>query len=141
MIFSPNDTPVKKNKSDISDSNFGGNRELSAPSNFKGQDYTLRSQFCGDVKNNPIKTVTKDIDDLADSKARKREFSRRAETSAAGDHNKSRFSESDPENRPPEGMDVVIIPDEKYTGTKLKNQFGNGQYDTPNRRNYEGEIS
>lgn len=141
MIFSPNDTPVANNKSAITDGDFSGNREISAASNFKDQDYTGRSQTGSDVEENPVDDVAKDIDDMSDSKARKREFSRRAETSTTGDHNKSRFAESDPENIPSENMDTVRIPDEKYTGTKLRNQFGHGQYDEPNRRNYEGEIS
>ena len=141
MFFSPNDAPVANNKSDITDGDFGGNREISTTSNFKNQDYTKRSQLCGDVEENPVDNVAKDIDDMSDTKARKREFSRRAETSAVGDHNKERFSESDPENRPSENMEAVRIPDEKYTGSKLINHFGNGQYDIPNCRNYEGEIS
>jgi hypothetical protein len=58
------------------------------------------------------------------------------------DHNKDRFPESDTANRPLEDTDVTIVPDNKHRRSKLKNQFGSGQYDNnPNRGEGEGEIS
>ena len=133
MILSPNDSPLAGNASDMKDQSFGGNREVTTGQQQKTQDY--KRPVCGDVnvEENPIDDVIRDIDDMTDPFARKREFTRRAETSDRKDHNKDRFPESEPDNRPPEDTRAVIVPDDKFHGDKLKNHFGQGQY--------EGEIS
>jgi hypothetical protein len=142
ISLSPNDNPVNNNKSSTIDGDYGGNREFTTGEQRKGQDYKKPTQASVDVEGNPIDKTTKDIDDMADPKARKREFTRRAETMDHSDHNKDRFPESDTANRPLEDTDVTIVPDNKHRRSKLKNQFGSGQYDNnPNRGEGEGEIS
>lgn len=142
MFFSPNDNPVSDNVASTKDANFGGNREYTTGKQVKSQDYTKRDGGAPNVEENPVEGAIRDVDAMTEKEAGKREFSRRAETSATGDHNKEHFHETDPENRPLEDTDPVLIPDDKKHGTKLKNNFGDGQYDNnPNRGNYEGEIS
>lgn len=141
MILSPNDNQLADNASDITDSSFGGNREFTTGTQQKSQDY--KRPVCGNsnTEENPVDETIRDIDDMTDPKARKREFSRRAETWDRSDHNKERFAESEPDNRPNEDTGGVIVPDEKFHGDRLKNQFGSGQYDNnPNRGGYEGEV-
>ena len=141
MILSPNDSPVRESKSDTTDANFGGNREFTTGAQRKAHDYKKPTQASIDVEENPVDNVTRDIDDMTDPKARKREFSRRAETMDHSDHNKERFHESEPNNRPPEETDA-FVPDEKHRRSKLKGHFGEGQYrNNPNRGGYEGEVS
>lgn len=142
MFFSPNDSPVSDGTSEIKNNNFGGKREYTTGKQVKSQDYTLRDGGSPNVEENPVDDVIRDVDAMTEKESGKREFSRRAETSAAGDHNKEHFHETDPENRPLEDTDPVLVPDDKKHGTKLKYHFGNGQYDNyPNRGTYEGEIS
>lgn len=106
----------------------------------KSQDYTSRGCGTPNKKENPYEETTRDIDEMTDTASRKREFSRRAETSTAGDHNKEHFHETDPENRPPEDT-TAFIPDDKKHIKKMRFQYGSGQYDNnPNRGNYEGEL-
>lgn len=133
MILTPNDSPLAENASDMKDQNFGGNREVTTGVQRKAQDY--KRPVGGDVnaEENPVDETTRDIDDMTDPKARKREFSRRAETWDRADHNKERFAESEPDNRPPEDTSAVVVPDEKFHGDRLKYHFGEGQY--------EGELS
>lgn len=140
--LSPNDNQVKDNKSDATHTNFGGRREVTKKKQTKDQDYTKPTQYSVDVKENPLTETAKDIDDMTDEKARKREFSRRAETSDHADTNKEHFHTSEPKNRPLEDTDPVIVPDEKHHGPTIRNHFGSGQYNNnPNRGSYEGEIS
>ena len=133
MILSPNDNPLKSSSNDIKDQKFGGNREFTTGTQQKKQDYTKSAGVSPNIKENPVEETTRDIDSMSDPKARKREFSRRAETADPADHNKEHFHESDPENRPLEDTNEVLTPDNKFHGNKLKYHFGNGQY--------EGEIS
>lgn len=139
MILSPNDNPVRESKSDATDAGFGGNREVTTGAQRKAQDYKKPNQTSVDVKKNPVDETTRDVDDMADSKARKREFSRRAETNDPADNNKSRFPEADSSNRPLEDTDA-FVPDSKHHRSKSKNQFGAGQYDNNPNRGYEGEV-
>ena len=131
--LSPNDSPLDSNASDMKDQNFGGNRKFTEGKQQKTQDYKKPVGGSANIEENPVDDVTRDIDDMTDPKARKREFSRRAETNDHADHNKERFHETDPENRPAEDTSVVKIPDGKHHGDKNRYQFGQGQY--------EGEIS
>lgn len=131
--FSPNDNPVSSSKTDIVDGNFGGNREFTVGTHQKAQDYKKPTGGAVNIKKNPVDETTKDTDDMANAEARKREFSRRAETNDRKDHNKEHFHKTDPENLPEENTSGVIVPDDKKHGTKLPYHFGEGQY--------EGEIS
>jgi hypothetical protein len=142
MSLSPNDNPLADNASDMKDQNFGGRREFTTGVQQREQDYKKPTGGSVNVKKNPVDETIRDIDDMTDAKARKREFSRRAETADHSDHNKERFHETEPDNRPPEGTDETQVPDDKHKRSKLKNHFGSGQYDNnPNRGTYEGEIS
>ncbi len=133
MILSPNDSPLADNVSDMKDQNFGGNREVTTGVQQKEQDYTKSAGGSPNIEENPVSETTRDIDDMANPEARKREFSRRAETQDPSDHNKERFHEVDNDNKPLEDTSVVLVPDDKFHGDKLKYHFGEGQY--------EGEIS
>jgi len=142
MILSPNDNQLADNASDMKDQNFGGNRGITTGVQQKEYDYKKSVGGSSNIKENPVDAVIKDTDDMTDLKARKREFSRRAETQDPSDHNKERFPESEPKNRPLEDTDVTKIPDDSHRRSKIKSHFGSGQYDNnPNRGSYEGEIS
>lgn len=139
MYFSPNDSPVDDNTSSMKDNNFGGQRQFTTGKQVRTQDYTKKHCGAPNTKENPVEDAVRDVDAMSDEETRKREFSRRAETSTCGDHNKEHFHETDPENRPLEDT-TAFIPDGKKHGDKLRNHFGSGQYDNnPNRGRYEGE--
>jgi len=141
MFLSPNDNPVVDNKADNFHTNFGGRRAVTINKQVKDQDYTKPTQCAVDVKENPVDDVIRDVDDMTDAKARKREFSRRAETEDRADTNKEYFHTADANNRPLEDTDPVIVPDGKHHGPTIRNHFGSGQYHKPNQNVYEGEIS
>ena len=151
MSFSPYDAPVQESQSDATDSRFGGLRAVVDVSVAKTEDYTSRTKASPNKKENPVDETTKDIDDLNNEEDRKREASRRAETSTVGADNKYRRpgdgddkTYSEPDNRPPEDTDA-FTPDGdpiKLRRSKNKHHFGSGQYDNmPNRGVYEGENS
>lgn len=136
--LSPFDSQVKDSKSDTSATHFGGHREHSDVSDAK--DYTDRIKAAPNIKKNPVDKVVKDIDDMTDSKQRKREFSRREETSNVQKSNESDFIvKTDKENRPrmDEGSDPVQVPEvDKPKRHRKPNQW---QFGTESV--YEGEIS
>jgi hypothetical protein len=116
FTFSPNDNPVsdRHGAGSLKDRNFGANRKVTDNVQ-KTEDYTKptqerRSNLAGNVEEELIDPdTTMDIDDLNDSQARKRESSRRAETSTTGAENKFRrpgdaddkiFSDSDHRTKP-----------------------------------------
>jgi hypothetical protein len=147
-ILGPSENQLAENKSDMVDGNFGGNREVTDDL-ATSQDYKRPRGGAPNRKENPVDDTTKDIDDMTDLKARKREFSRREETSNVQKSNKDNFFvKSDVENQPDEETDA-FEPDPtdpnfliKNRRSKSKGHFGSGQYDNmPNRGNYEGEIS
>lgn len=133
MILTPNDNPVSGDAGEMKDQNFGGNRKFTTGVQQKAQDYKRPVPGNSNSEENPVDEVVRDIDDMTDLNARKREFSRRAETADHSDHNKERFHESEPDNRPEEDTRGVVVPDEKFHGDRIRNHFGEGQY--------EGEIS
>ena len=140
FTLSPHDNTISSDNSEMRDGNFGGNRQYTTGTQVKAQDYKLRSGGSSNIKENQAAETSHDIDEMTESEARKREFSRRAETSDPKDHNKEHFHKTDPENRPSEDT-TAFIPDGKKHGDKLKNHFGSGQYDNyPNRGSYEGEV-
>lgn len=116
FVMSPNDnrTSDRHDAGTPKDRKFGGNRKITANVQ-KNEDYTKPSQekranMDGEVEEkifNPVEDTTKDTDDMNDAKARKRETSRRMETSHVGAQNQYRrpfdsddkeYSEAD--NRP-----------------------------------------
>jgi len=131
-VLSPDDNKVKDSTSDMVDTDFGGNREHSNTAS--SEDYTARSKTTNNEQN-PVDETIRDIDDLTDPKQRKREFSRREETSNTQSSNEGSFRiESDPDNRPPEDTDGFVSDNHpvKRLRSKDKYNFGDGQY--------EGEI-
>ena len=137
-VLSPNDNPVKDDKSSITDSKFGGHREHSDVS--KSQDYTSRTGTNKTKKENPVEEVVRDIDDMTDPFQRKREFSRREETSNVQKSNEADFIiKTDRENTPnmDEGSDPVRIPEtDKVKAHRKPNQWHFGTESI-----YESEIS
>jgi len=125
----PNDSPLANNASDMKNQNFGGNRQNTKGEQQKTQDYTKPVGGSSNIEENPVEDVTKDIDRMTDSTARKREFSRRAETNDHGDHNKGRFSELSSDNVPPSDTSPVITPDGSYRGPKVTNDYQESPYD------------
>jgi len=114
FTMSPNDNPVSDRHGAglPKDRKFGGNRKVTANVQ-KAEDYTKpslerRANLDGDVEEELIAPeATMDIDDMNNPEARKREVSRRAETSTVGAANQYRrpgdaddkiYSDSD--NRP-----------------------------------------
>jgi len=139
-VMSPGDAPLSSDQSATSDARFGGHREYSKTA--KDQDYTSRTGKAKNVKKNPVDDAIKDIDDMTDPNQRKREFSRREETSNTQANNEAGFiTESDVDKRPSEDTDA-FVPDNtiKKHRSKLKGQFGDGQYDNNPNRGYEGEV-
>ena len=127
IVMSPGDNKVKDSQSDAKVGNFGANRKVTDNVQ-KSEDYTkpsLGRRSNVETEGIPAEDTTKDIDNLNDPEAKKREASRRAETNTVGAANKFRrpgdgdkiFSE--PDNRPTgEGRedDGVVEPDDKKHG-------------------------
>jgi hypothetical protein len=112
FTMSPNDNPISTGSSSLKDRNFGGNRKITKDVQ-KAEDYTKPSQerranLDGEVEEVLIAPdAIMDIDDMNDPNARKREVSRRAETSTVGADNQYRRpgdgddkTYSDADNRP-----------------------------------------
>jgi len=110
---------------------------------------------------NPVEDTTKDVDDPNDLRARKRFESLQRERSTLEYRKDLEYVSSSAENRPPEDTDAFIPELEiavyetvisgvltTVTGTiplkrrsKLKGQYGDGQYDNMPNRGYESELS
>lgn len=135
FVMSPNDNPVsdKTSAGALKDRKFGGNRKVTDNVQ-KAEDYTKpslerRANLDGEVESELIAPdATMDIDDMNDPEARKREVSRRAETSTVGANNQYRRpgdgddkTYSEPDNRPKQDAreDDMVEPDpEKKHGTR-----------------------
>ena len=155
FTLSPNDNKVNDRHSPSSpkDRKFGGNRQITANVS-KSEDYTKpsmerRANMDGETDEkifNPVEKTTKDIDDLNDPKARKRETTRRAETSTTGfDQDSNPYRRpgdaddkeySSPENRPlGDARDDDREPDpEKKHGDRNVWRIGQ-DHDDPGRQN------
>ena len=112
------------------DGNFGGNREVTSNIS-KSQDYKSPSGGSPNIVENP-EDVAKDIDEMTEAASRKREFSRREETSNTQKSNEAGFiTKTDSDNRPPEQTDP-FEPDSdplKLRRSKDKYNFGDGPYE------------
>jgi hypothetical protein len=133
-ILTPNEHTIQDGKSDPTVSNFGGRREHSNTA--ASQDYTSRTGAAPDKKENP-KDTAKDIDEMTEAESRKREFTRRDETSDVQKNNESVAVQSDSDRRPNEETDPVIVPE--ASDLKQQKKANKWQFDSSNR--YEGEIS
>lgn len=107
FVLSPNDNRVsdKESADSLKDRNFGGRRKVTDNTE-KKEDYTKpslerRANVDGDVEEQLISPdTTMDIDEMNDPNSRKREASRRAETSTTGYD-----QESNPYRRPGDSDD------------------------------------
>ena len=130
FVLGPSDSPVNNSKSDTVDGNFGGNRSISSDIS-KSQDYKSPSGGAPNKVENP-EDVSKDIDEMTEADSRKREFSRREETSNTQKSNEAGFiHRTDTANRPLENTDA-FEPDSdppKVPRSKDKYNFGDGPYD------------
>ena len=149
--MSPNDNRVsdKESADALKNRNFGGNRKVSKNIQ-KAQDYTKESEDSRANLESAAESelirpdATDDIDDLNDPNTRKREASRRAETSTVGAQNQYRRPGdgqkivSDPDNRPESEHredDVVKEPDpNKKHGSRNPWRIGE-DYDRPADQN------
>jgi len=142
FVLSPGDNRVsdKTSSDSLKNRNFGGNRKVTDNIQ-KAEDYTKpslerRANLDGEVESELIAPEsTMDVDDMNDPVARKRETSRRAETSTVGADNQYRRSGdgddkiyTDPDHRP-EGEhredDVVREPNPlKKHGKRNPFRFG-----------------
>jgi len=142
FVMSPNDNRVsdKHSAGSLKDRDFGGNRKVTdniqKAEDYKKPSLERRANVDGAVEEQLISPeATMDVDDMNDLKARKREASRRAETSTVGADNEYRRPGdgddkiyTDPDNRPESEHredDVVREPDpDKKHGTRNPWRFG-----------------
>lgn len=157
FVMSPNDNRVSDRhaSSSLKDRKFGGNRKVTDNVQ-KTEDYTKpsterRANMTGEADEkifNPVEETTRDTDDMNDPQARKRETTRRAETSTTGyDQESNPYRRSgdsddktytDPDNRPKTDRrsdDEVAEPNpEKKHGSRNPWRIGE-DHDTPADQN------
>ena len=138
-ILTPGDCPVMYDKSDATDSNFGGQRRSLNKSIADAKDYTKRTGQAPSVEENPVDTAIRDIDDMSNLEERKNDFSQQEIRADVQKGNEGLGIQSDPENRPrmDEGTDAVRIPNSDYR--KQLKKSNRWQFDKS--EHYEGEIS
>jgi hypothetical protein len=114
---------------DTKSGDFGGKRAVTASSISKSQDITKRRGGAPNVEVNPVAETTKDVDDMANDKTGKREFSRRAETWARDHSTREGYNhEADSDNRPAEDTDAVVAPDANTKiRSRIKPHIGEGE--------------
>jgi hypothetical protein len=146
----PNDHQVKRGTSTPKDLNFGGNREWGNTAD--DADYTIRTGAAPTTKENPVDTVVRDTDEMANPRERKIEFTYQERKANVQENNKANWEWQSDSDRLPDPDNDTFIPDpsdpnfkiKTRTGGRLKWQIGEGQYSNdPNRGvgTYEGEIS
>jgi hypothetical protein len=99
FILGPSDSPVKDSKSDMTHSNFGGQRKVTDGVE-KAEDYTQRTTTNAGIQENPVDDTTKDVDDLNDPQSRKNDTTRQVKSFEVADSNTEHFHVSDLENKP-----------------------------------------
>lgn len=139
-VLTPSDSPFRdgEGKSEATHSNFGGHREHSQ--NAAPKDYTKRTGAAPNKKENPEDAV-KDIDDMANSEERKREFSYQEDKKDVQRNNEADFIvKSDTDGGRPrmdEGSDAVQVPEASDVKRHRKpNQWHLGKSGSV----YDGEI-
>jgi hypothetical protein len=138
-VFSPNDTPVQKSQSDITDARFGGQRQALNQSIGDAKDYTKRTGEAPTIKENPVDTAVRDIDEMANTSEHKNRFTQEEIRADVQKGNESVALQSDSDNRPrmDEGTDGVQVPISDYREEmKKKNRWSFNSTEI-----YEGEIS
>jgi len=125
-ILSPLDNPVQNSQSDITDSDFGGNRQVTGNIS-ETHDYTKSRGGASEIQENPVDETKKDIDDA------EVELKLRFQQSNEADF----IIKSDKENLPLEDTDPVIEP-----STELpKRHRKSNPWNLNAKSVYEGEIS
>jgi len=127
-----------KNQSSATHSHYSGNREFTPDKPRKSHDYLKETDGAPNRAENPTDSTVKDVNDMSDEAARKREFQRRHETSTHGDHNKEHFHQTDIENTPEEDTGGTKGDVANRRGTALPHHFGDGV--AKDIRKTEGEI-
>ncbi len=148
---SPVDSGMKDTKSQAVHTHYSGNRAHTPSKARDSDDYLKETKGAPNRVQNPVDETIRDVDDMSDPKdgitrANKREFQRRYETSFHGDYdadkgiftNKEHFHVSDLENAPEEDTDVTKGDADNRRGTALKPHFGDGV--AQDVRKKEGEI-
>ena len=138
-ILTPGDCPVMYDKSDATDSNFGGQRQRLHTTVGDDSDYTMRDGAAPTIELNPVDTAIRDIDDMSNLEERKNDFSQQEIRADVQKGNEGLGIQSGPENRPrmDEGTDAVQVPSSEYRKQLKKTnrwQFNKSEH-------YEGEIS
>jgi hypothetical protein len=149
-ILGPSEGNLSENKSDMTDARFGGQRKVVSKSVGDAKDYTKRTGTAPNRKENPVDETVRDVDDMSDvndnfadpttERAKKREFSRREETSNVQKSNEANWQvKSDPDNRPrmDEGSDAVQVPE--VVEERVRKKANRWHYESSDT--YEGEIS
>jgi hypothetical protein len=139
-ILTPSDSPLQDDKSSMTDTRFGGQRKKLNTSVADSKDYTKRTGAAPNKKENPENAV-KDIDDMANSEERKREFSYQEDKKDVQKNNEADFIvKSDADGGRPrmdEGSDAVQVPEASDTKHHRKpNQWHFGKSGSV----YDGEI-
>lgn len=105
-ILGPSDGQLQDDKSQPTHTNFGGNREYTPSVPKKEGDYLSPTGGHVNSEKNPVDETTKDIDDMNDPVARKRETTRRRNTSELAFRQTVEFGQTDDvETLPPEETD------------------------------------
>jgi hypothetical protein len=99
FILGPHDSPVSHPTTDLTDTNFGGARKVTAGIQ-NAADYTKRTNDLRDVKENPVDATTKDVDDMNDLRTRKRYESIQQDLDEAGTPGDWNFIVSNLEKKP-----------------------------------------
>lgn len=138
-ILTPSEGQLNDDKSSMTDTRFGGQRQRLNQSVADSKDYTKRTGAAPNKKENPEDAV-KDIDDMANAEERKREFSYQEDKKDVQKSNEADFIEkSDSNNRPrmDEGSEVVQEPEASDVKQHRKpNQWHFGKSGSV----YDGEI-
>lgn len=128
MTFSPADNPVNNSKSDIVDTNFGGNRKVTE-NIFEAHDYTKPRGGTSEVKENPVDETEKDIDEKEHKQIK------------LLDTEANFIIKLESDNKPLEDTDPVINPNSIGPKRQRKADKYNFTSTSIPVTNYEGEIS
>jgi len=125
-ILSPSDNPVQNSQSDITDSNFGGNRQVTG-NIAEAHNYTKPRGGASEIKENPVDETERDVDDAEVDLKLRFQHSNEADF----------IIKSDKENLPLEDTDPVIVPSAELPKRHRKSN----QWNLNAKSVYESEIS
>ena len=139
-ILGPSDGQLKDNKSDMTDTRFGGQRQRLSQSVADAKDYTKRTGAAPNKKENPVDETIRDVDDMVGAGENKNEFSYQETKMDVQKGNEAGWqTKSDSDNLPRmnEGSDAVQVPE--VVEERQRKKANPWQYDTSST--YEGEMS